>query len=201
MYYQQIRFMNQLTEEQIEALAGKIKRSDKKAFDDFFRLMYPQLTGFAMGYLRDKNLAYDIVQDSFVILWQKRTGIEPEKSLRSYMYRTVRNRCLNELRNYSKVTVSSELVENVMMTIEMKNEDGNEEKDSLINRFREWITALPERQREAFELSRYEGLNHDEIADVMNISAKTVNNHIVAAISQLRENYKQFKHETSTPDE
>jgi RNA polymerase sigma-70 factor (ECF subfamily) len=192
--------MNHATEEQIESLAGKIKRSDKRAYDDFFRLMYPHLTGFAITYVREKSMACDIVQDAFVILWQKRFGIDTGKSLKSYMYQMVRNRCLNELRNRSKEVVSSELAENNTI-IEMEIENQNNDRNSLGSLFREWINALPERQKEAFELSRFEGMDHDEIAGLMNISPKTVNNHIVAAMTQLRKYYKQYKQKNSIPDE
>jgi RNA polymerase sigma-70 factor, ECF subfamily len=192
--------MNQATDEQIESLAGKINRSDKRAYDDFFRLLYPQLTGFAITYVRDKSTASDIVQDAFVNLWQKRSGIDPGKSLRSYMYQMVRNRCLNELRNRSKEVVSSELAEKKSNS-EMEIENHNNEWNPLGSRFREWINALPERQKEAFELSRFEGMDHDEIAGLMNISVKTVNNHIVAALTQLRENYRQYKQKNSVSDE
>lgn len=190
MYIRQAGFMNQTTDEQIELLAGKIRSSDKGAYDDFFRMMYAKLSGFAMTYVHDQNLAYDIVQDAFVILWQRRAGIDPDKSLKSFMYKAVRNRCLNELRNRSKEVVSSELAEN-----QYKNDEAIEieSEHPLGNHFREWIASLPERQKEAFELSRYEGLNHEEIADLMNISTKTVNNHIVAAMAQLRKCYQQYK--------
>jgi RNA polymerase sigma-70 factor, ECF subfamily len=192
--------MNQATDEQIESLAGKINRSDKRAYDDFFRLLYPQLTGFAITYVRDKSTACDIVQDAFVNLWQKRSGIDPGKSLRSYMYQMVRNRCLNELRNRSKEVVSSELAEKNSNS-EMEIENQYYDLNPLGSRFHEWINALPERQKEAFELSRFEGMDHDEIAGLMNISVKTVNNHIVAALTQLRENYRQYKQKNSVSDE
>jgi RNA polymerase sigma-70 factor, ECF subfamily len=59
----------------------------------------------------------------------------------------------------------------------------------------EWIEALPARQREAFELSRYEGLDHHEIAEVMECAPRTVNNHIVSALNTLREQLNNWKTE------
>ena len=59
----------------------------------------------------------------------------------------------------------------------------------LPKKLHEWVEQLPERQREAFELSRFEGLDHEEIAQVMQVSARTVNNHLVAALRQLRIHY------------
>lgn len=60
----------------------------------------------------------------------------------------------------------------------------------MLNR---WISNLPNRQQEAFRLSRFDGLDHAEIAEVMDVSEKTVNNHIVAALSFLREKYEEYK--------
>jgi RNA polymerase sigma-70 factor (ECF subfamily) len=66
------------------------------------------------------------------------------------------------------------------------------ESDERMDLLKNWITDLPERQREAFELSRFEGLDHDEIASVMNVSSNTVNNHIVAALKRLRDRYNVY---------
>ena len=66
------------------------------------------------------------------------------------------------------------------------------ETDELGHKFTEWIRNMPERRREVFELSRFEGLQHDEIAGVMDLSIKTVNNHMVLALNYLRECYKNY---------
>jgi DNA-directed RNA polymerase specialized sigma24 family protein len=69
------------------------------------------------------------------------------------------------------------------------NDEGTDGIEDLAGTFRIWINELSDRRREAFELSRFEGLDHNEIADVMNLSVKTVNNHIVDALSHLRMRY------------
>ena len=75
--------------------------------------------------------------------------------------------------------------------------DSRENISELSEKFGEWIEQLPERQQEAFELSRFEGLNHEEIASVMDVSPKTVNNHIVAALKQLRSLYEEYSGKSS----
>ncbi len=67
--------------------------------------------------------------------------------------------------------------------------EGTDRVEELAGNFRIWINELSDRRREAFELSRFEGLDHQEIADVMNLTVKTVNNHIVDALSHLRKRY------------
>ena len=152
------------------------------------------LVRFAAGYTGQKSSACDIVQDAFVILWQKRSEIDPNRSLKAYLYRIVRNLCLNHLRDRSGTIVDSELVQGeAFSSDELSTESPGNSNGSLDQKFREWIHALPDRQQEAFELSRFEGLEHDEIADVMEISSKTVNNHIVAALRQLRTFYDEYQ--------
>jgi RNA polymerase sigma-70 factor, ECF subfamily len=185
--------MNRKSEQQIEAWARKIRQSDREAFDNFFRWGYPKLVRYAIGFMGEQPAACDIVQDSFVALWQKRRKIDPDRSLKAFLYRIVRNNCLNHLRDQANTLVDTEIVHQETSVSEEAAETANE---SLEIKFREWIDALPDRQREAFELSRFEGLEHDEIAEVMEISPKTVNNHIVAALQQLRLVYEEYQKQT-----
>lgn len=189
--------MNQSEKEQFTSWAEEIKQSDRHAFDDLFRSLYPQLVKFAASYTKEKSSASDIVQDSFVALWQNRTSIDPEQSLKAYLYRIVRNRSLNYLRNRSSEIAQSEIM--VEEKLRSQEEvDSRKELDDLSKKFGEWIEQLPDRQQEAFELSRFEGLSHTEIASVMQVSPKTVNNHIVAALRELRSLYEEYSGKRSS---
>lgn len=146
-----------------------------------------------MRYTHDRAAAKDVVQDCFVKLWQKRMYIDPEKPLKSYLYTMVRNRALNMIRNQAGVEVNHDMANHISEAA--TNEESDQEGDSLEEFFIQCIEQLPDRQKEAFELSRFEGLDHEEIAEVMNLSPKTVNNHIVAALRFLREHYSLHKQE------
>ncbi|CAN5238957.1 RNA polymerase sigma-70 factor [soil metagenome] len=173
----------------------KIRRSDRNAFDQLFRSFYPILMKFAMRYTRDEASAKDVVQDCFVKLWQKRTRINPEQSLKSYLYTMVRNSALNLIRDLSDVEVNHEMANSISEAEVPEVADSSEER--LEDFFATWIDQLSDRQKEAFELSRFEGLDHEEIAEVMNLSPKTVNNHIVGALRFLRDRYLQHKQQDS----
>jgi len=134
-----------------------------------------------MRFVNDKADAMDIVQDVFIKLWNFRTNIDPNKSLTSYLYTAVRNHSLNFLRDHSSKT---EVLDEEII---LDDQDQSNEDSLLLRDLKKCIDELPERQREAFELSRFEGLQHDEIAGIMEISARTVNNHIVAALKTLRD--------------
>lgn len=184
-------FMNQPDKEQFANWAEKIRQSNRRAFDELFQAVYPQLVAFAASYTKEKSSASDIVQDTFVALWQKRTAIDPEQSLKAYLYRIVRNRSLNYLRNRSSEISQPDIIVDEELHTEQEI-DSKRNTDELSEKFGEWVEQLPARQQEAFELSRFDGLNHDEIAAVMEISPKTVNNHIVAALKQLRIFYETY---------
>ena len=184
--------MKQPSDQQLSLWAEKISRSDKASFDQLFRSLYPLLMRFAMRYTRDWAAAKDVTQDCFVKLWQRRDKIDPEKSLKSFLYTMVRNRALNMIRDLSNITVDDELVSDISEDVNMQDETEQGEETQLDGMMQEWISNLPERQKEAFELSRFEGLNHEEIAQVMDITPKTVNNHIVAALNHLRDHYDNY---------
>jgi len=183
--------MENLTEKEIEILALEISRSNRSAFDRLFRCFYTPLVQFAFRFTRDKDAACDIVQEAFISLWNNRQTLDPDQSLQAFIYKIVRNRALNYLRDYSAKTVElNDSVHN--LKTDTKQIDSNEH---LKVKFREWISELPDRQREAFKLSRYDGLDHEEIAGVMSVSVKTVNNHIVEALRKLRNSYDTYKNE------
>lgn len=181
--------MSDTLNDQIQNCALPIRQSDRSAFDRAFRLLYGPLVRFAMQYTKEKASACDIVQDSFVALWQNRTSIDPDQPFRAYIYRIVRNRSLNWMKLQANNTQPlDETLSGNLGEVTVSRNNGE-----LAAHFRKWISELPDRQREAFELSRFEGLDHEEIADVMDVSPKTVNNHIVAALQKLRQHYDEHQ--------
>ncbi|MGF1669208.1 MAG: RNA polymerase sigma-70 factor [Balneolaceae bacterium] len=190
--------MDNPADNELNELAAGIKQSDRHAFDQLFRYLYPQLVHFAYKYMHDRDAACDIVQDAFVLLWQTRQNIDSSRSLKAYLFKIVRNRALNYIRDYYGKTTelnTDKIHEDRDLSIE--NIDHHKHKE-MSKKFDEWIDQLPERQREAFELSRYDGLDHKEIASVMDVSIKTVNNHIVEALRKLRSSYDLYLNEMNS---
>jgi len=172
-------------------LAQSIKEGNRNAFEELFKSFFPIGVRFASRYIGEKAFAKDIVQNIFFKLWTNRNQIDPSKSFKTYLFTMIRNASLNHVRDYNnRFDISDDLqsVEN----LNEQNFNFESNADELSQFFKTWISELPERQKEALELSRYEGLSHDEIAEVMNISARTVNNHIVAALKTLKEQYNQY---------
>lgn len=170
------------TDSDFEIWSQAISSDNREAFSDFFRSTYDRYLRYACRFVSSRNEAADIVQDAFVSIWTKRADIDVDKSLKSFMYTIVRNLCLNFIRDHQSRT--TDLKEAGVLTIHQETEiDDPVDIESMLT---ELLGELPERQREAFELSRFDGLTHEEIADIMEVSPRTVNNHLVAALKTLR---------------
>ncbi|MCH8557190.1 MAG: RNA polymerase sigma-70 factor [Balneolia bacterium] len=186
--------MDQLKDERAVQLFRLISASDKKAFDELFRKSYASLVVFCCRYVKDKQTASDIVQDTFIKLWNNRSSLAEVGLAKSYLYRIVRNLSLNYIRDNANTQTGLELITDEAILegegqlgwsdpVESDTSNNVQTRMALVKR---WIGQLPERQKEAFELSRFEGLDHHEIAEVMNVSARTVNNHIVEALKNIQ---------------
>jgi len=184
--------MENITDNQFTEWSQAIKNGDKESYSNFFRACYEHYVRFAYRYVKSKEQACDLVQEAFIKLWKNREQLDPAKSLKSYMFTIVRNLSLNHIRDHKNKLESIDDREISFDALIIHQEQNT--NDSYIKQtvkvIKRLIKKLPERQREAFELSRFDGLQHDEIAEVMNISARTVNNHIVSACNTLREEYE-----------
>lgn len=164
---------------------------DSKTFEEHFRKNFKGLCFFALQYLKDHDLAKEIVQESFVSLWEKRDTIDPAGSLKSYLSTTVKNRCINYLRDHKKFDRS---------LIEFEGLDPYNnymEQDHLVaeelkTKIEEATNELPEKCREVFLKNRHEHMKYQEIADELNISIKTVEAQMSKALKHMREKLAEY---------
>jgi RNA polymerase sigma-70 factor (ECF subfamily) len=186
--------MEDITDNQFTEWSNAIKDGSKKSYSEFFRACYEHYVRFAYRYVKSKDQACDLVQEAFIKLWKNREQLDPSKSLRSYMFTIVRNLSLNHIRDHMSRYESLDDNDRSLNALIIHQEQNKNDSyiEQTVQIIEQLIKKLPERQREAFELSRFDGLQHDEIAEVMNISARTVNNHIVSACNTLREEYEIF---------
>lgn len=172
-------------------LATRVAAGDAVAFRELFDRLHEPLLRFATRFV-DESAAKDAVQEAFVRVWHRRQTINEELSLRALLYRTVRNLAFNAVRdeNTRSRLLADEGTEHLSGQSPMNPEQEFAVKE-MGEAVRAGIDALPERQREALVLSRFNGLSHQEIAAVMNVSARTVNNHLVRALETLRVSLRQ----------
>ncbi|NGP86894.1 RNA polymerase sigma factor [Fodinibius halophilus] len=180
------------TDQKFQDWAQQIRASDEEAFSELFHEVYPQLLKFAWRYTKKKSAAHDVVQKSMVKLWEIRTNIDPQQSLKSYLYQIVRSRALNHIRDTNNHTPIENINHN-RLKVESKTLSKIAEPEDYNKKMIKFIEQLPGRQREAIQLSRFEGFDHEEISEIMDISPRTVNNHIVTALKTLRKKWDLYK--------
>lgn len=167
----------------LSQLSRRLAESDRKAFQELFEEVNVTLIRFCWRFTKDEDTSRDIVQDVFVKIWEKRTTLDPDKSLLALMYTMVRNKALN----LSRDSHYSDGIDADDVAIEdTPAPDEHVDFEMLEEQVRQWIDSLPPRRRQAFTLSRFEGLTHAEIATVMNLTPRTVNTHVMLALRDLR---------------
>lgn len=186
------------SDEQLRAWCRAIKHSDRDAFTKVFEMLHDRLARYALQITGRTTAAQDVVQQAFTSLWDMRSSLTPEESLEALLFRIVRNRAYNYKRD-RRTRASNH--ETIQRDLEPAQDDpaADMDADRLEENMRSWIADLPERQREALVLSRFEGLTHEEVAEVMGISPPTVNNHIVRALKKLRQKVRSRHPDLQTP--
>lgn len=161
------------------------ERLDEEVLESLFRSYFIPLCQFATGYLKDTPMSREIVQEVFVNLWEKRDSIDLSRSVRSYLFTSVRNRCLNHLRNTRKF--SSELLNLEDHPVEISGGDHDIlVTEELSLKIDQAINELPEKCRQVFLLNRTQHLKYQQVADHLGISVKTVETQMSKALNHLR---------------
>jgi RNA polymerase sigma-70 factor, ECF subfamily len=171
-------------------LFEKIKNGDEHSFEILFLKYYKPLCTYAFQFVNETEEAEEVAQDFFVKLWEKRSIIEIDSSLNNYMFRSVKNHCLNLLQhNKIKTRYSEKIKETANISVDSSRYFL---EPWLVEKIEQAINLLPEKRKEVFRLSREEGLKYKEIADQLNISIKTVEAQMGLALKFLREQLREF---------
>lgn len=183
---------------QEQILLQKIKLGDESAFRNVFEMHYGLLCSIASEFLKDDFLAETIVGDVILYLWEKRDTIEIQSSLRAYLVKAVRNKCLNyqQLQYVVKETRLSEKDELLDTNGNFLISDSQPlatllEKELEIE-IEKSINDLPEECRKVFEMSRFDQMKYEDIAQKLNISVNTVKYHIKNALAKLRTDLSKY---------
>ncbi len=184
--------------EQNELFEG-IHNGETDAFEYVFKTYYPRLRNYAKRFVCDDDDLEDILQNSFVHLWERRESIT-FISISALLFTIVRNGCLNYLKHQALVNGYEQNMQDknagteALYSIDMK---GNADSDTLYNelalQIEQVMHELPPRCREIFTMSRFEGLKNREIADKLGISVKVVEKHISKALTIFRTYLKTGK--------
>ncbi len=156
------------------------------SFKSLFKSHFNSLCAFAVSFVHDEDTAKDIVHQTFIKLWEKRDAIDMEKRVKSYLFSTVHNLCLNYIRDNKKFIKNEFEAETYTHPGQLNDQDVME-KAELNARINRAIDSLPEKCREVFIMNRFDEMKYQEIADKTGISIKTVEAHISKALKILRE--------------
>ncbi|MFH6601878.1 RNA polymerase sigma factor [Maribacter algicola] len=163
-----------------------LKKGNTNAYAYLVDTYNHKLCLYANSLMNDTPASEDIVQNVFIKVWEKRDNLKTDFSVKSYLYKSVYNACINEYkRNQSVTGLEKKYIEELGRIVEDKDEDALEK---LIGLVKEAIHELPPKCKEVFLLSKKEGLTNIEISEYLNISKNTIERHINIAFSKIREN-------------
>ncbi len=172
----------------------KINEGNEEAFKILFRLYYAKLFYIAQSYTSSKEDAEEIIQDVFVKVWKKRKSITT--NINGYLFKVTRNSCLDYLRT-KKSKLST--INNTIQLEALINHKALSDKSSMAilekeleEKIQAGIALLPEKCKKVFIKSRIEGLKNKEISEELDISVKTVENHMSKAIKHMRLHLREF---------
>lgn len=152
-------------------------------FESLFTYNFRPLCLYALHYLGDVDASEDIVQECFATLWENLQQGTEVSNRRAYLYMTVRNRCLDQLRKKGIPTESLKPYD----TYGLIDDDDAQERSLTEARLWTAIDSLPEKCREVFVMSKRDGLKYEEIAEELGLSVNTVRNQISKALRILKE--------------
>lgn len=173
-------------------LGQRVSSGDRDAFAEVFRQLSSALVRYARSITCDEALAYDVLQDVFLKFWENRESLTPHTSLKAMLYTMVRNRSLNAIRERERRSPANHAASLTERAISDSGEPPLSVKD-LDSHIQSWIDELPKRRAEAFRLSRFAGLSHQEIGRVMEVSERTVGTHILLALRFLRVRLDEYQ--------
>ncbi|HTE32431.1 MAG TPA: RNA polymerase sigma-70 factor [Chryseolinea sp.] len=174
-----------------DQLIEMLKAGNVTAFEMLFRTYYQPLCNYAYTFVQDRDEAEEIVQATFLNVWEKRDNLAIHTAVKPYLYAMVRNACLNVIKHEKikqqhvamELAVAERSVESVARTVVASE---------LETKIYQAMDKLPEQCRLVFKLSRFEELKYAEIATQLNISIKTVENQMGKALRIMRDQLREY---------
>lgn len=166
-------------------LVRQLRQGDMHSFDLIYKHYSQRLYGFAFSILKNHEDSKEIVQDTFLKLWNTREQLKSDQPLKAYLFKISYNTSIDLIRHRLK---NEKYVEYLKLHF---SEDGGDvenlaDYNELSDTIEKIVAEFPEQRQRIFRMSREEGLSHAEIADKLGITTKTVENHINLALKTVR---------------
>jgi RNA polymerase sigma-70 factor (ECF subfamily) len=169
----------------LQALQEQMAKGSQKAFEDAYRLFFTRLFNFAMLYVHKKEIAEEIVHDVMLKIWTKREELPKIMNLETYLFVAIRNHSLNYLSKYSSYHVAMEPASGKTEIITLNDPEKQLEWKEISFRLNQAIDELPDQCRTVFKLIKEEGFRYKQVAEILNVSPRTVETQLFRAIKKL----------------
>jgi RNA polymerase sigma-70 factor (ECF subfamily) len=170
-------------------LARKINAGEKNAYQELFERYAPRIYQFSLSYLKNSADSEELVQDVFLKIWEKRETLDQSKNIKSFIFKVAVNTIYDFIRHKN--------IENAFNDFARANFETTSNStwhtvifDEMQENLQKLVAQLPGQQQKIFHLSKEEGLSSEEIAVKLNLSKRTVDNHLYRAVSFLKEHFK-----------
>jgi RNA polymerase sigma-70 factor (ECF subfamily) len=170
-------------------ITDQIRNGNVKAYEKVFHLYYGALCLFAKKIVGDMDKARDIVQEIFVKLYADRATLQINTSLKSYLFKSVYNACLNSVKQHKVYAIHHE---HLKQHLPVSDDHDTIAAAELEEKIRTTVALLPDQCRRIFQMNRYEGKKNKEIAEALGISIRTVETQISKALTALRSSLTEF---------
>lgn len=163
----------------------RVREGDETAFRVVYDTYSARLYNFAYRFVKNKELSEEIVQETLLNLWTSRDRLDERYNMGSYLIAITKRLSLNIMRHQC---ISNKAFDKIIKdNVRCSNETENEIiYNDLCNYAELMVKKLPNKQQEAFRLSRFQGLSHLQIAEEMNVSENTIKNQITSALKTLK---------------
>lgn len=179
------------TSQEISHIITKVKAGNEPAFRQLFDLYYKDLLKSAYIMLKDLDTAKEAVQLAFVGLWNNKENLDPQKSVKAYLGTATRTRALNLIKSKAHHSgVGDEPL--VYQPAEHGDPERSLNRKEQAQQIKKAVDGLPPKCRNVFVLAKYEGHTHKEIAQMLDISPKTVEHQVARAMRLLRKSLNDF---------
>ncbi len=180
-----------LTMETKPEILLQLKQGNEKAFKHIFDFYYKQVFYFTYKYVRNKEESEDITQNIFIRLWNKRESIDVSKSFHGFLFTIGYRLVIDHIRQQAFCPggwLNQESQEAAFVSALTAEDSLNEH--NFASTYQKALDTLPPKRKEIFILSRHDGLSNKAIAEKMQISIKTVENQMTAALASLKGHFK-----------
>ncbi len=172
-----------------QELACRVKQGEKGAFRELYDRYAPRIFRFSLSYLKNNDDSEELVQNTFLKIWENRGKLDTEKNVKAFIFKIAVNTIYDFIRHKN--------IEQAYVDYQKLNFSPDENYtwhsviyEEMLQNLHELMRQMPKQQQAIFQLSKIEGLSNDEIALKLNLSKRTVENHLYKAVSYLKINFQ-----------